>query len=336
MRFVVLGAGATGGLLGAHLARVGEEVALIARGPHLEAIRSQGLRVTGLTGDFTVQLDCTDGLSPLGSADVVFVTVKAHSLPPLAERLGAALGPETTVVSAQNGIPWWFFDGFGGAWEGTRLEAVDPDGVISRNISSRRVVGCIVYPAARISDWGVVEHLEGNRISLGELDGRPSARSEEISAALGRAGFKAPVQPRIRPELWLKLLGNASFNPISALTGATLEEITGDEGAVALVRAVMEEVELIGRKIGIETPVGIDKRIQGAARVGDHKTSMLQDVESGRPLELGATVGALVELAGLLELPVPHLRVLLACADLLDRRLQRTRAASLRGPGQAS
>ena len=324
MKFVVLGAGSTGGLLGAHLARTGEDVTLIARGPHLAAMQSQGLRVTGPTGDFTVHPECTDELSPLGEADVVFVTVKAHSLPPLAERLGAALGEKTSVFSAQNGIPWWFFDGFGGPWEGTRLETVDPHGVISKNISASRVVGCIVYPAARISDWGVVEHLEGNRISLGEPDGRPSARTEEVSAALGRAGFKARVQPRIRPELWLKLLGNASFNPISALTGATLEAIASDQGAVALVRAVMEEVEVIGKKIGIETPVGIDKRIQGAARVGSHKTSMLQDVESGRPLELEATVGALVELAGLLELEVPHLETLYACASLLDRQLQQT------------
>ena len=336
MKFVVLGAGATGGLLGAHLARVGEEVTLIARGPHLAAMRKEGLRVTGLTGDFTVHPDCTDELSPLGSADAVFVTVKAHSLPPLAERLGAALGPETSVFSAQNGIPWWFFDGFGGPWEGTRLQAVDPAGVISQNIGASRVVGCIVYPAARIEDWGVVEHLEGNRISLGEPDGRLSDRAEQVSLALIRAGFKAPVQPRIRPELWLKLLGNASFNPISALTGATLAEITSDEGAVTLVRAVMEEVELIGRKIGIETPVGIDKRIQGAARVGDHKTSMLQDVESGRPLELGATVGALVELAGLLELQVPHLNALYACANLLDQHLQGTRTPAKGSAGPPS
>ncbi|HVB13977.1 MAG TPA: 2-dehydropantoate 2-reductase [Candidatus Dormibacteraeota bacterium] len=323
MKFVVLGAGATGGLLGAHLARAGEDVTLIARGPHLAAMQSQGLRVTGLSGDFTVHPECTDQLDPLGSADVAFVTLKAHSLPPLAARLGAALGPWTSVVSAQNGIPWWFFDGFPGPWEGTRLNAVDPGGVIAQSIEASRVVGCIVYPAARISGPGVVEHLEGNRISLGEPDGHRSARVEEISAALTRAGFKAPVQPRLRPELWLKLLGNASFNPISALTGATLVEITSDARAVALVRTVMEEVQLIGRRLGIETPVGIDRRIQGAARVGGHKTSMLQDVESGRPLELGATVGALVELAGLLELPAPHLEALYACVNLLDQRRYR-------------
>ncbi|MGA7173669.1 MAG: 2-dehydropantoate 2-reductase [Candidatus Dormiibacterota bacterium] len=322
MRFVVLGAGATGGLLGARLAQAGEEVTLIARGPHLEAMRRDGLRVTGVSGEFTVRPECTDDLSPLSTADVVFVAVKAHSLPPLAQRLGAALGPESSVFSAQNGIPWWFFDDFGGPWEGTRLESVDPGGVISQNISSSRVVGCIVYPAARIAEWGHVEHLEGNRITLGELDGRPSARTEEVSAALVRAGFKAPVQPRIRPELWLKLLGNASFNPISALTGATLEEITSDDAGLALVRAVMAEVELVGRELGIEIPVGIEKRIQGAAKVGGHKTSMLQDVEAGRPLELGATVGAVVELAGRLDLQVPHLQVLYDCAHLLDQHLQ--------------
>ncbi|HVB52689.1 MAG TPA: 2-dehydropantoate 2-reductase [Candidatus Acidoferrales bacterium] len=322
MKFAVLGAGATGGLLGAHLARAGEDVTLIARGPHLAAMRAQGLRVSGPSGDFTVHPECTDDLTPLRSADVVFLTLKAHGLPPLAERLGAALGERTSLFTAQNGIPWWFFDGFGGPLEGTRLESVDPGGVISRNIDQGRVAGCIVYPAARLRDWGVVEHLEGTRISLGEPDGRPSLRTKEVSAALARAGFKAPVTPRIRPELWLKLLGNASFNPISALTGATLSEITSDPGTVELVRAMMEEVELIGQRIGIKTPVGIDRRIEAAARVGEHKTSMLQDVEAGRPLELGATLGALVELAGLLELGVPHLAAVLACAGLLDRRLQ--------------
>jgi 2-dehydropantoate 2-reductase len=327
VKFVVLGAGATGGLLGAHLARAGEEVTLIARGPHLAVMRRQGLRVTGITGEFTVHPKCTDELTPVSSADVVFVTVKAHSLPALAERLGTALGRETSVFSAQNGIPWWFFDGFGGPWERTRLQSVDPHGVISHNIAANRVVGCVVYPAARISTWGVVEHLEDNRITLDEPEGRPSTCTEVVSAALSRAGFKAPIQPRIRPELWLKLLGNASFNPISALTGATLEAITSDQGAVALVRAVMNEVDLIGRKMGIETPVGIERRIQGAARVGSHKTSMLQDVESRRPLELEATVGALVELAGLLKLQAPHLRALYACANLLDQKLQRAAAA---------
>ena len=307
---------------------MGEEVTLIARGPQLAALRSQGLRVTGISGDFTVHPECTEELTPIGSADAVFLTVKAHSLPPLAERLGAALGPQTSVFSAQNGIPWWFFSGFGGPWEGTTLRAVDPGGVISQNIDARRVVGCIVYPAARISDWGVVEHLEGNRISLGEPTGGTSTRTGEVSTALRRAGFKAPVQQRIRPELWLKLLGNASFNPISALSRATLEEITSSDGAVPLVRAVMEEVEVIGRELGLELPVGIEKRIQGAGRVGGHKTSMLQDVESGRPLELGATVGALVELAQIMEIQVPHLEVLHSLGSLLDRSLQRTRVLS--------
>ena len=324
MKFVVLGAGATGGLLGAHLTRVGEDVILIARGAHLAAMRARGLRVTGASGEFLVHPECTDQLSPLKSAEVVLITLKAHSLPEMAERLGAQLGPQTTVVSAQNGIPWWFFDRFPGRFEGTRLEAVDPGGVIARNIAVERVVGGVVYPAARLAEPGVIEHLEGTRISLGEPDGSSSARVEAIAAALTRAGFKAPVRSRIRPELWLKLLGNSSFNPISALTGATLEEITSDPGAVALVRAVMEEVEAVGRGVGIEAPVGIERRIQGAAMVGGHKTSMLQDVESGRPLELGATVAAVLELARRLDLSVPHLEALYACANLLDLRLRRS------------
>ena len=325
MKFVVLGAGAIGGLLGAHLVRVGEDVTMIARGPQLAAIRARGLRITGQGGDFIVHPECTDALTPIRSADVVFVTVKAHSLPPLAERLGAELGPKTSLFTGQNGIPWWFFEDFGGPLTGTRLESVDPGGRLSRNIDPGRVVGCVIYLAARLQDPGIVEHVDGNRISLGEPSGYPSSRTQEVSAALKRAGFKAPVQSRIRSEIWLKLLGNAAFNPISALTRATLKEITEDRGAVELVRAIMEEVDLIGRRIGIETPIGIERRIQGAARVGDHKTSMLQDVEAGRPLELGATGWALVELAGTLELRVPHLEAVLACANLLDR--QRRRAA---------
>lgn len=328
MKFAVLGAGATGGLLGAHLARAGEDVTLIARGPHLAAMRAQGLRVVSPDGDFTVHPECTDQLAVVGSSDVVFVTLKAHSLPPLAERLGAALGPMTSVFTAQNGIPWWFFEGFGGRLEGTRLESVDPGGIIAKSINQSRVVGCIVYPSARLSEPGVVEHLEGWRITLGEPDGHPSARANAVSAVLRGAGFKAPVQARIRPEIWLKLLGNASLNPISALTGATLQEITSDRAAVGLVRSLMEETALIGRGIGIEIPVGIDRRIEGAAKVGGHKTSMLQDVEARRPLELGATVGALVELAHLLEIPVPGLEAVFACANLLDQRLQRPEAGA--------
>ncbi|MFZ0995644.1 MAG: 2-dehydropantoate 2-reductase [Candidatus Dormiibacterota bacterium] len=324
MKFVVLGAGATGGLLGAHLARAGEDVTLIARGPHLAAMRADGLRVTGLGGSFTVHPECTDDLAPIRSADVVFVTVKAHSLTPLAERLGAELGENTSLVGAQNGIPWWFFDGFGGQLEGTRLESVDPGGVIARNIDLARVIASVVYPAVRMLDFGVLEHLEGNRISLGEPNGPPSPRIVEVSATLKRAGFKAPVQKRIRPEIWLKLLGNASFNPISALSGATLSEIISDPSGLALVRAMMEEVERIGRAIGIEIPLDIDRRVDAAARVGEHKTSMLQDLEAGRRLELGATLAAVVEIAQLLQLPVPHLEAVLACATLLDQRLQRS------------
>jgi 2-dehydropantoate 2-reductase len=303
---------------------VGEDVTLIARGQHLAAMRARGLRVTGLGGTFTVHPECTDDLTPIRSADVVFVTVKAHSLPPLAEQLGAELGENTSLVSAQNGIPWWFFEGLGGRLEGTRLESVDPGGVIAGNIDLGRVVGSVVYPAVRIADFGVVEHLEGTRISLGEPDGHPSQRTTEVSAALRRAGFKAPVQKRIRPEIWLKLLGNATFNPISALSGATLSEITSDRSGLALVRAMMEEVELVGRAIGIETPLDIDRRIAGASRVGEHKTSMLQDLEAGRRLELGATLGAVVEIAELLKILVPHLESVLACATLLDQGPQRS------------
>ncbi|HUY24838.1 MAG TPA: 2-dehydropantoate 2-reductase, partial [Candidatus Saccharimonadales bacterium] len=323
VKFVVLGAGAIGGLLGAHLTRAGEDVTLIARGPHLAAMRADGLRVTGLGGSFTVHPECSDDLTTIRSADVVFVTVKAHSLPPLAERLGAELAAQASLVGAQNGIPWWFFEDFGGPLDGTRLESVDPAGVIARHIALERVIASVVYPAVRMVDFGVLEHVEGSRISLGEPNGLPSVRTAEVSAALRRAGFKAPVQKRIRAEIWLKLLGNASLNPISALSGATLSEITSSSRGLALVRAMMEEIEVIGRKLGIETALDIDRRVAAAARVGAHKTSMLQDLEAGRRLELGATLGAVVEIAALLKVPAPHLEAVLACAALLDQRLAR-------------
>ena len=324
MKVAVLGAGATGGFLGARLARAGEDVVLIARGPHLAAMRERGLRVVGAEGDFTVHPRCTDDIGAVAEAEVVFLTLKAHSLPAVASSLAASLGPTTAVVSAQNGIPWWYFQRHGGELEGTRLRSVDPTGALSGGIDPARIVACIVYPATRLVEPGLVEHVEGNRFSIGELDGSRTDRALAISATLVRAGFKAPVQTRIRQELWLKLLGNAAFNPISALTRATLSEITSDPAASALARAVMEEADSIARRLGVEIPIGIDRRIEGAARVGDHKTSMLQDVEAGRPLEVEALVGALVELAGLTGVSVPRLETLYATVSLLDRAGRRS------------
>jgi 2-dehydropantoate 2-reductase len=326
VKFVVLGAGATGGFLGARLARADQDVTLIARGPHLAAMRANGLRVVGDGEDFTAHPACTDDLAVVGTADVVFVTVKAHALSALASQLGPLLGPETAVVTAQNGIPWWYFLDADGPLAGTRLHTVDPDGAIASSIDTRRVVGCIVYPATHMLAPGVIQHVEGTRFSIGEPDGSRSERCQAISAALVRAGLKAPVRTRIRPELWLKLLGNVAFNPISALTRATLLDIATHPETRATARAVMEEADSVARGLGIELEIGVDQRLSGAEKVGAHKTSMLQDVESGRPLEVDALLGAVVEIGDLLGLTLPHLRTLYACTQLLDLTLRRSRA----------
>ncbi len=323
MKLVIVGAGATGGFLGARLARAGEDVTLVARGPHLAAMRANGLRVISPDGDFVAYPTCTDDLAVVGEADAVFLTVKAHGLPELAPRLGPLLGPETAVVTAQNGIPWWYFERQEGPLEGTHLETVDPGGVIAASIESRRVLGCVVYPATRLPEPGVVEHVEGTRFTVAELDDSRTVRCDAIVAALGRAGLKSPARTRIRHEIWLKLLGNVAFNPISALTRATLVGIATLPEARAVAQAVMEEADSVARAVGIHLEISVEQRLAGAEKVGAHKTSMLQDVETGRPLEIEALVGAVVELAGLLDLPVPHTRTLYACAKLLDRTLRR-------------
>jgi 2-dehydropantoate 2-reductase len=317
MRIAILGAGATGGFLGARLARGGADVVLIARGPHLQAMRDSGLRLIESGGESTVRVDATDDLAAVRDADFVFVTLKAHSVPAIAERLSANLGAGTAVVSAQNGIPWWYFQRHGGELEGTHLETVDPGGKIGRTIDPKRVIACIVYPATSVEGPGVVRHVEGERFSLGELDGSQTERIAALSGVLTGAGLKAPVQSRIRQELWVKLMGNAVFNPLSVLTRASLGAMAESPVLAPVVRAAMEEVDAVAARLGIEIPVSIDKRIRGAARVGNHKTSMLQDLESGRPMEIDAITGSVVELAGRLGVPVPHLETIYASVKVL-------------------
>ena len=318
MKIVVLGAGAIGGFLGARLARAGANVVLIARGPHLQAMKDSGLRVIEAGGDWTVSVDATDDFAAMRDANAVFVTLKAHSLPPVAERMAANLGHDTVVISAQNGIPWWYFERHGGDLDGIHLQTVDPGGLVARAIDPNRVIGCIVYPATSLVSPGVVRHAEGERFSLGELDGSQSPRCVELSRALMSAGLKAPVQPNIRAELWLKLLGNAVFNPLSALTRATLGDMARSPLIAEVVRAAMQEVDAVARRLGIEVPVSIEQRINGAARVGDHKTSMLRDLEAGRPMEIDALTGSVVELGDRLGIPVPHLRTLYSSVKLLE------------------
>ena len=318
MKLAILGAGAIGGFLGARLTRAGEDVTLIARGPHLEAMRRDGLRVIEPSEEYTVHPACTDDVGVIRQADAVFITLKAHSLPPVVSRLASVLGERTAVISAQNGIPWWYFQRHGGEFEGLHLESVDPGGVIATTIDPNRVIACVVYPATDLIAPATIRHVEGDRFSLGELDGSQSERCLALSATLSGAGLKAPVQAKIRDELWVKLLGNAVFNPMSALTRATLVDLAESPLTARVVREAMGEVERVATRLGVEMAVSIDRRIRGAARVGAHKTSMLQDLEAGRPLEIDALVGSVVELADRLALEVPHLRTLYACVKLLE------------------
>jgi 2-dehydropantoate 2-reductase len=311
MTVAIVGAGAIGGLLGAHLARHGEDVVLIARGRHLAAMRDRGLTVRSPQGDFTVRPRCTDDMGAVGEAGVVFITLKAHSIPGVAPRIGAALRTDASVVGAMNGIPWWYFPD-------RHLESVDPGGVIARSIPGRQVVGCVVYPAASLVEPGVIAHEEGDRFSLGEPDGTRSERVQRISAMLAAAGLKAPVQTRLRNEIWLKLVGSATLNPVSAITRATLGEMFQSESSRDLIRTLMEEVASAARALEIDLPLTIEKRMSGAAEVGGHKTSMLQDLESGKPLELDALLGAVIEIAGWKDVPVPSLRALYGLAKLAE------------------
>src|SRR5580704_3146302 len=317
MRFLIAGAGAIGAYIGARMAKAGFDVTLFARGPHLRAMQEHGVQVRSSEGDFVARPAIAGSLEEVGPVDVVFLGVKAHGLPQLAPRLRPVLGQETTVVGTQNGIPWWYFQGFGGEWEGLRLERVDPGGVISSAIEARRVVGSVVYFSTEITAPGVVQHIEGNRISLGEPDGSRSERSRKIAEALIGSGLRCPVTTRLRHEIWVKILGNASLNPVSALTRATVAEMLRDPGVRVVIRNIMQEVEAVSRKLGMELPVSIDQRIAGAEKVGQHKTSMLQDLEAGRPMELEALVGAVVELGERVGLPIPYTRTVYTCARLL-------------------
>ena len=314
MKFAVAGAGAIGAYMGARLTRAGYDVTLFARGPHFQAMRERGVRIESPEGDFEVRPRVIDSLDQAGPANVVLLGAKAHSLPALAPRLPKLFDPETVVVSLQNGIPWWYFEG------GERLERVDPDGVIARAIEPRRVIGAIVYLSTEIAAPGVIRHIEGNRITIGEPDGARTERARAISEALIHAGLRAPITTHIRQEIWVKLMGNIAFNPISALTGATLVTMARDPDVAPLVRHVMTETDCVARKLGIEMPITIDQRIAGAAKVGEHKTSMLQDLEAGRPLELDAIVGAALEVGERLGVPMPHTRAVYACAKLLEKQ----------------
>lgn len=324
MRICIVGAGAIGGMLGAQLVLAGEEVTFISRGANLEAFRNQGIKLILVDGTErrTGPLTATERITEAGVHDLVILTLKAHQLTAVAGEIPSLLGPGSTVVTMQNGIPWWYFLGEEGPYQGTRIEAVDPGGLIAASIDVGRIIGCVVYLASEITAPGVIRQLEGERLSVGELDGSKTPRVETVSALFRRAGFKSPVVSDIRSEIWLKLWGNACFNPISALTHATLEDICRFPLTRDLAAGMMEEIQQIGEKLGAGFRVSIDRRIRGAEAVGKHKTSMLQDVEQGRSLELEAIVGAVVEMARMTSTPAPRLQAVYACASLLARTLQ--------------
>ncbi|HEY1480486.1 MAG TPA: 2-dehydropantoate 2-reductase [Gaiellales bacterium] len=319
MRFAVLGAGAIGGYVGAALSRGGADVTLIARGAQLEALRRNGVRVLSERGDFAAHPAATDEIEAVADADVVFVALKAYSLPGVAARLGASLRPGAVTIWAQNGMPWWFFQSHRGPLEDRVLESVDPGGGIARAIPRESVLGTVVYCASELVEPGVIRHVEGTRFTLGEPDGSLSARAAEIAAAFVAGGMKSPVEPRIRDHIFLKLLGNVAFNPVSALTGATLGRLGERDEMRHLLMEMFLECAAVAERLGIEIPVSLERRLEGGFAVGDHKTSMLQDLEAGKPLELDCMTGAIVELAGILEIAVPHTETVHACARMLDR-----------------
>ncbi|MFN6252227.1 MAG: 2-dehydropantoate 2-reductase [Alphaproteobacteria bacterium] len=313
MKICIFGAGAIGGLMGAKLAAKGDvDVTFIARGPHLAAMREHGVKLISEGTEQIVHPRCVESAEEAGPQDYVLVTLKAHSLPSAAKQMQPLLGPDTAIVSAVNGIPWWYFHGLGGAYEGRIVQSVDPDGQVSALLPPSRAIGCIVYPAAEVTAPGVIDHSYGDRFSLGEPNGSRSPRAQALSEALIAAGFKAPVRPKIRDELWVKLWGNMAFNPISALTTATLDVLTGDEGQRGVARAMMLEGQRVAEALGVRFAIDVDKRIAGAAEVGAHKTSMLQDLERGRPMEIEALLGAVVELADWVGEAAPISRTVLA------------------------
>jgi len=318
VKFAVYGAGAIGAFMGARLMNGGNEVALIARGPHLAAMRTKGLRIRSkIVGNFECHPQVTDDPAEIGEVDAVVLGVKAHGLTAIAPKLGPLLGPETTVVTTQNGIPWWYFHGLGGQWQGTHLESVDPGGVIAAHIDARRVIGCLAYCSSKVVEPGVIEHIDGVRFPLGEPDTTRSGRIQELAAIFNAAGLKAPIRTDMRHEIWVKVLGNAALNPISALTRATLLDILQHPPTRELARVLMEEVIRVAEALGTKIRITIERRLEGAEKVGHHKTSMLQDLEVGRPIELEPIVGAVIELAEKTGVEVPNLRAMYACTRLL-------------------
>ncbi len=330
MRFAIIGAGAIGAYVGAALARAGSDVTLVARGPHLRAMQERGVSVISARGDFHAHPAATDDCSEIGPVDCLIIALKAHQIAAMLPAMAACMGPNTQVIAMQNGVPWWYFQEHGGQLEGTVLQTVDPGGLLAKAFDSKRVIGCAVYCSTEILEPGVIKHIEGTRFSLGHPNGEVTPELQKISAALVEGGLKAPIETDLRRDVWIKLLGNVCLNPISALTRATLEDMATDRLVEPLLREMMEESYAIARRLGVHLDISIDKRIDGARRVGAHKTSTLQDIEAGRALEIDCIVGAVVEIGDRLDLPVAATRHVYALTKLLDATTQRAAGDRLR------
>ena len=334
MKIAIIGAGAIGGFVGLRLALACEQVTFIARGATLDALRARGLKLIGADGkeEHLAHVRATDNYAKAGSQDLVILALKAHQVESVVHDLPKLLGPDTVIVPMQNGIPFWYFHGFEGPLEDAHIESVDPNGLIANKIPCERVLGCVVYPAAELIAPGVIKHIEGNRFPVGEPDGSNSARAQRVSQAFIKAGLKSPVLEDIRSEIWLKLWGNLSFNPISVLSRATLAGICQYAPSRAVAAAMMSEAQIVAEKLGSTFRVPLEKRIAGAEGVGHHKTSMLQDLEAGKTLEIDALLGSVVELARLTNTDTPHIDTVYALTKLLDQGLmqqQRPRPAQL-------
>jgi 2-dehydropantoate 2-reductase len=320
MKICIFGAGAIGGYMAAKLVQAGADVSIVARGPHLAAMQEKGLTLIEEGRDpITLPVRASASAADLGPQDYVILTLKAHSVPPVVGAMQPLFGPDTTLVHGVNGVPWWYFHKHGGPLDGTRLHSVDPGDVQWNGFGPDRVLGCVVYPAAEVSEPGTIHHIEGNRFSLGEPDGSKSDRAIALSQALQAAGLKAPVRPRLRDEIWIKLWGNLSFNPISALTHATLDVLCTDPGTREVARRMMIEAQEIAEKLGVTFPIDVERRIDGGAAVGAHRTSMLQDLAAGRPMEIDALIGSVQELGRLTNTPTPTVDTVLALITLRGR-----------------
>jgi 2-dehydropantoate 2-reductase len=319
MKICIYGAGAIGGYMGVQLAEAGADVSLVARGAHLQAMQRNGLRLRMDGEEKVAHLRCTSDPAELGPQDYVIVALKAHSVPGVVDAMRPLLGNDTGIVTAVNGIPYWYFYKHGGAFENSTLETIDPDAKQWRVLGPERAIGCVVYPATEIVEPGIIQHVYGDKFPIGEPSGERSFRVERLGRMMTKAGLRAPVLDNIRDEIWLKLWGNLSFNPISALTHATLDVIASDPGTRAVVRSMMAEAQEIAEKLGVHFRVDIERRINGAGAVGAHKTSMLQDLERGRPMEIDPLVTVVQEMGVLTGIPTPTIDIVLA---LIKQRAQ--------------